>query len=117
MKNTVFNSHQTVRIILYPGRNFNMYDDNIIYVHMIAVDKKLGSERCIGFYGKGKMEQQRFFYNPHRSYKILTQDESGICLECDKDTFQNPGRYRLFLGVLVRGGNYHYSGPVEIDVI
>jgi hypothetical protein len=104
-------------IVINPGEDFNMYSPEISFVQVMAKDiNKV--EFCIGFYGKGRKEQQNFFYDPNFKHQILRQTHEGICLDCyGKEIFPKSGTYEVWLRIGYEDGNIRLGGVDEVKVV
>ena len=104
-----------VTITIDPGREFNMYSPSVNFVQFMVRDER-NTEFCIGFYGKGKKEQQNFFYNPRITQKILRQTSAGISMDCHISDILKPGKYKIWIRAGFANGKIGLGGAEEIIV-
>jgi hypothetical protein len=114
-----FKLRDSVTINFDIGNDFNIDDGKISQILMIAVDKS-GNRQCIGFYGKGRREQQSFFYNPYvPQAPILRVGEHGVTLDAtgSQSSFRHPGKYRIHIEIIYSDGDAAISSSCALDVL
>ena len=95
--------------------DMNFLDDSILNV-LLFMKSNAKDPTCSGFRGKGRMEQETFFYNPNRPRKILDvkRNTVSICLNSDD---LNEGDVSFYVKINYENGNTLLSDPTRSHVL